>query len=234
LEGYPGSGRAGGRGRSVVEALGGQLFGAVAPELDLHEDLVAVALQGIQGDEGEAAVGDRFLVDGVLVELGGGRDGSLEQGAAPDQGDGSGAAVLAAPAADDVVVEVDLPAGVVLGEDAGEVGLGLEVAGVALLRLDVGDVAEELDCALGALGPGAAGDPDTAAPGTLREPVELAVGAYSLGQLTVLVAGLAEGSRQALGEAAVGNPLLGAVGVTGKPPYSPSVSRRSAAARSGG
>ena len=90
--------------------------------------------------------------------------------------------------------------------------LAWKSVGVALGGLHVGDVAEELDGALGALGPGAAGHPDPAAPGALREPVELAVGAHALGQLGELVAGRAERRRQALGEAPVGNPLLGAVG----------------------
>ena len=51
--------------RSGVEALGGELLGAAAPELDLHEDVVAVALEGVEGDQGEAALGDLFLVDGL-------------------------------------------------------------------------------------------------------------------------------------------------------------------------
>ena len=82
---------------------------------------------------------------------------SRTQGPAPDQGDGAGAAVLPAPAADDVVVEVDPPVRVVVGEDVGEVGLGLEVGGVAAGRLHVGDVAEQLQRPLGALGVGEQG-----------------------------------------------------------------------------
>ena len=86
--------------------------------------IVAVALEGVEGDQGEAVVGDLFLVDGLAVELGGGGDGAADEGAAPDEGDRAGAAVLAAPAADHVVVEVDFPVRVVLGEDVGEVGGG--------------------------------------------------------------------------------------------------------------
>ncbi len=87
-------------------------------------------------------VGDRLLVDRLQVQLGGGGDGTADQGAAPDQGDLAGAAVLAAPAADHVVVEVDPPVRVVLGEHVGEVGAGAEVGRLAALGQDVGDVAE--------------------------------------------------------------------------------------------
>ena len=66
------------------------------------------------------------------LQLGRGGDGAADQRPAPDQGDGAGAAVLAAPAADHVVVEVDPPVRVVLGEDVGEVGLGPEVGRLAL------------------------------------------------------------------------------------------------------
>ena len=45
--------------------------------------------------------------------------------------------------------------------------------GSPLGRLHVGDVAEQLQRPLGALGVGRAGDPDPAAPGALREPVDL-------------------------------------------------------------
>src|SRR5262245_16603792 len=93
---------------SGVEALRRNLLAAPVPELDLEVDVVAVALEGVEGDEGEAAVGDDFLVDGLQLELGPGRDGAGEEWAAPDQGDRAGAAVLASPTADHLVVEVDL------------------------------------------------------------------------------------------------------------------------------
>src|SRR5829696_145988 len=232
--------------RSVVEALRGELFRPVVPELHLHEDLVAVGLEGVQGYQREAAVGDRFLVDRLAVELGGGRDGPLEEGPPPDEGDGAGTAVLAPPAADHLVVEVDAPVGVVLGEDGGEVGSGAEAGGVAIGGLDIGDVAEHLDRSLAALGARGAGNPHPAAPGAPREPFELAVGAHPLGQLGERVAGGAELAGEALGEAAVRDPLLGAVGDEagdragirrhgGRRAYSaPAASRRSAAACSGG
>ena len=101
---------------------------------------------------------------------------------------------------------------VVLGEDVGEVGLRLQVAGVAALGLHVGDVAEELQRPVGPLGTGAAGDPDAPAPGALREPFELAAGLDPVGQVVDLVAGLAESAAEGFGEAPVRNPLLGAVG----------------------
>ena len=47
-----------------VEALGGELLRAAAPEPHLHEDVVAVGLQRVEGDQGEAVVDDNFLVDG--------------------------------------------------------------------------------------------------------------------------------------------------------------------------
>src|SRR6478735_12208689 len=109
-----------------VEGLGGEFVGAAAPELHFHEDLVAVSLEGVEGDQGEAVLRDRLLVDGLGLEHGGGGDGAADQRSAPDQGDRSGPPVLAAPAPDHVVVEVDPPVGVVLGEDVGEVGLGGE------------------------------------------------------------------------------------------------------------
>src|SRR4051812_31122082 len=191
---------------SVVEALRGQLFGSVGPDPNLHVDRVAIGLEGVEGEQGEATVGDDLLVDGLVIELGRRGDGTGHHRRPPDQGHGPGAAVLAAPTTDDVVVEVDLPVGVVLGEDVGEVGLGAQVARAATLGLDVGDMAEELELPLGPRGPGAAGDPDAAAPGPLGKPIDVAAGFDARGQLLVVVARLAKRSRELLGEAPVGIP----------------------------
>jgi hypothetical protein len=187
-------------------------LGFSAPELDLHEDVVAVALEGVEGDQGEALVGDRLLVDRLRVQLRGGRDRAADQGAAPYEGDGAGPPVLAAPAADHVVVQVDAPVRVVLGEDIGEVGGGAEAAGLVAGRLHVGDVAEQLQRALGAVGSCRAGHPDPPAPGALREPVELLRHLDSGWKVLQLRAGLPERLRQSLGKSPMRNPLLRAVG----------------------
>lgn len=50
-------------GALCVEALRSQLLRPPAPELDLHEDVVTVGLEGVEGEEGEAAVGDLLLVN---------------------------------------------------------------------------------------------------------------------------------------------------------------------------
>ena len=130
-----------------------------------------------------------FLVDGLGVELGGGGDGAADEGAAPDEGDGAGAAVLAAPAADHVVVEVDLPVRVVLGEDVGEVGLGLEVGWLAAGRQHVGDVAEQLQRPLR---PSA-----RAEPGTQTRPPQARSGNQSISAGTSTPAGRSSSSAQA-------------------------------------
>ena len=85
----------------------------------------------VDGDQREATVGDRGLVDRLAVELGGRGDRAADERQAPDQGDVAAAPAVGAPAADDVVVEVDLPVGVVVGGDVGEVGLRPQVGGLA-------------------------------------------------------------------------------------------------------
>src|ERR1700761_5407991 len=132
LGGGLGLGRIVGLVLAGVEALARQLQRPAGPQLHLHEDVVAVGLEGVEGDQAEAVADDLFLVDGRAVDLGGGSDGAADEGSSPDQGDRARAPVLAAPAADHVVVQVDFPVRVVLGEDVGEVGGGAEVGGVAL------------------------------------------------------------------------------------------------------
>src|SRR6188474_445385 len=195
-----------------VEALAGKLLSSAAPKLDLHEDLVSIALQRVQGDQGEAAVGDELLVDRLELQLCRCGHRALHEGATPDERHRAGAAVLAAPAADHLVVEVNAPVGVVLREHVGEVGCCLEVRWVATLGLYIGDLAEELELAVWAGDPGGARNPDPTAPRALWEPLQLLWRLCSLGQAGDPATCVAKALTQALGEAAVRDPLLRAVG----------------------
>jgi hypothetical protein len=69
------------------------------------------------------------LIDGQVRELCGDHRAAGDQRHTPHEGHVVGLALLAAPAADHVVVEVELPVGIGLGDLGGEVDLGLEVAG---------------------------------------------------------------------------------------------------------
>jgi hypothetical protein len=53
-----------------VEALGRQYVDGSVEQLDLAEDVVAEAVNGIDGNEGEAPVNDRRLVDWLALQLG--------------------------------------------------------------------------------------------------------------------------------------------------------------------
>src|SRR5919108_5614141 len=111
----------------VVEGLGGDLAQRAIPELDLEIEVVAEASHRVHGDEREAAILHRRLVEHLAVELGGRGDGTPDERPAPHQRDVATPISLRPPGADHVVGEVDLPIGVVLGGDAGEVGLGAQV-----------------------------------------------------------------------------------------------------------
>ena len=96
-----------------VEALRGELAHAAIPQLHRQEQVVAESVHGVDRDQREPPVGHRRLIDRLAVELGGDRDRAADQRQAPDQGDVAAAAAVGAPPADHVVVEVDLPVGVV-------------------------------------------------------------------------------------------------------------------------
>src|SRR4029078_366248 len=64
----------------VVEALDGELLALLAPYLDLEIELVREALHGIDGDHGEALIGDGRLVDHLRLELRGGTLRAAEHG----------------------------------------------------------------------------------------------------------------------------------------------------------
>ena len=116
-----------------VEALGGELADGAIPELDLEEEVVAEAVHRVDRDQREAPVGHRRLVERLAVELGRRGNRAADQRQPPDQRHVTAAAAVGAPAADHVVVDVDLPVGVVLGGDVGEVGLGAQVRRLAVV-----------------------------------------------------------------------------------------------------
>ena len=110
-----------------VERFGGELVAARVPELDLEE--IRTVVVGRQ--QREALVDQLTLIDRQVCELGGHDRAAGDQRHPPDERHLGGLALLASPRRDDVVIEVELPIGVLLGELGGEVGSGLEVAGSA-------------------------------------------------------------------------------------------------------
>src|SRR3712207_3278849 len=74
-------------------------------------------------EEGEPPVAQRALVGREVGELGGGDRAARDGRGAPDGRDRRHLAVLAAPGADDRVVEVELPLGVRGGGLLGDVGV---------------------------------------------------------------------------------------------------------------
>ena len=124
-----------------VERLVREL-GAAAVE-DLHVERVAAVVVG--REEREAALEQRALVDREVGQLAGHHGAAVDERAAPHERHGGGLALLAAPGADDLVAEVDLPVGIGLGRLRREVGDGVEVGRLlAVAAGRVADVAEEL------------------------------------------------------------------------------------------
>ena len=177
-----------------------------APELDLHEDVVAVGLECVERDQGEAVVGDLFLVDGLAVELRRGGDGTADQGAAPDQGDGARPPVLARQRPITSSLRSIFQSGLSSARTSVKSAVARKPTGSPSPRLDVGDVAEELERALVARAARRAGDPDPPAPGALREPVDLLRHRGPRGQVADPLEGLDEGLTQPRGEAPRGMP----------------------------
>ncbi len=187
----------------LVERLGRDLLAAAVPQLH-HEGVVAVV---VGREQGEPVLDEDALVDGQVGQLGG-DDGAARAAhrRAPDQGHGRLAPLLAAPDAHDLVAEVELPVRVAGRGLVGEVGDGLEVAGVALLVAgDERHVAEELVAAGGVHRGGHVGAP---VPGAVGVELDLA----GVAQLDALgVDAQARGEEllaQAIGPAAVGQELL--------------------------
>jgi hypothetical protein len=131
--------------RLCVEALGRDLAQHPIPQLDLDEEVVAEAADGVDPQEREPPLLHRALVEHLAVELGRGRDRPANHRQAPDQGDVAAALPLGAPRSDHVVGEVDLPIRVLVGGDVGEIGAGPHLARLALPRALEGDPAEVLE-----------------------------------------------------------------------------------------
>src|SRR4051794_14688837 len=189
-----------------VQRLARELMLAAVEEL--HDERVAAVVVG--GEEREAALDEDALVDDEVGQLGGRHHGALDHRPPPHERHLRGLALLAAPGADDVVGEVDLPVRVALGGVGGEVGLGVEVRRLlAVAARRVADVAEELVAVRGGDGrgherppvPRAVGVPDDVA--GLAELLALGVDAQALREELLL---------QALGPAAVGQQVLGRLG----------------------
>ncbi len=111
--------------------------------------------------------------------------------------------------ADDVVVEVELPVGVLLGGLRGEVGASLEVARRAARTLGEGDEPEQL---VAGRRPCDRGHVRAPAPAAIREPGDLA----RLAEIRVLGVELRAGGREVMAErvgpAAIRDGLLGRLG----------------------
>ncbi len=157
----------------VVEALRRDRAQAAVPEVDLQVELIAEARDGVDGDQGEAALLDGGLVEDLALELGGRREGAAHQRDAPDQGHLAAAAGVGRQ-----------PPITSSFRSIFQSGLSSTVTSVksALARRSVGsrprggrgDVAEVLDRA--ASGPGRARggrDVGALAPGALREPADV-------------------------------------------------------------
>ncbi len=160
----------------------------------------------IDRQQREAALVDGGLVEHLAVELGGDGERAADQRRPPDQRQLAAAAAVAAPGADDVVVEIDLPVGILGGGDVGEVGGCDHLAGLAVRLARERDMAEELGRdALDRLG---AGSDDrhvgAAAPGPLREVADRVEVGAGPGFLSVRRAGLRERGAEPFLPAPVG------------------------------
>jgi len=230
--------------RLVVEALGRHLAKLAVPEPDLEVELVAEAMDGIDGDEGEATLLDRRLVDHLAPELCGRSDRAADERQAPDQGHVAAAPAVRAPAPDHVVVEVYAPLRVLLGRDVREVRLRPDVARLGILLARERHPAEVLDRRVPAAAAG--GNVDSPTPGALRKPLDRRRIERRARLTGMRLAGRGERLAQPLAPAPVGPSLLRRIGDearegTGDRRHGrrqrigrqPSASRRSAAARSG-
>src|SRR4051812_25895060 len=142
----------------VVEGLARQLVAVLVEELDVEQ--VAAVVVGRQ--EREAPVAQLALVDDEVGQLRGRDDPAGHQRQAPDQRHRRHLGLLAAPRAHHLVVEVELPFGVLGGGLVRHVGLGAEGARLAALQRGAErDVADELQPARRRRG---GGDPRAAVP----------------------------------------------------------------------
>src|SRR5215211_6127585 len=221
------AGRSNPQGRStlVVEALGCDLTQRAVPELDLEIEVIPEAPHGVDGDEREAAVLHRGLVEHLVVELRRNGDRAAHQRKAPYQRDVAAALTIRAPGADHVVGDVDLPVWVVLGGDVGEVGVRAQVGGLAILGPFKRDPAEVLDrrrtrvfFSVAALRgyrlhrPAGRRHVDAPAPTAIREPLDRLAIEPCPGLAAVRITGLDEPLPKPLLEAPVWLSLLGRVG----------------------
>src|SRR5690242_17420026 len=88
----------------VVERLTGELLAAAGEDRDVE----GVAPVVVRREQGEAVLDEDALVDGQARQLGGGDRGAVDDRGTPDERHGSDVAVLAAPAAHDLLADVDL------------------------------------------------------------------------------------------------------------------------------
>ena len=105
------------------QRLGRELCAVAVPELDV--EVVAAVVVGRQ--QREPLLDERALVDRQVGQFGGDDRAAADHRHAPDQRDVGDVAVLALPAGDDLVVEVEVPVGVGVGGLGGEVRPGLEL-----------------------------------------------------------------------------------------------------------
>ena len=190
----------------LVERLARELVALAVVERDL-EVVLAV---GVGRDQREAVLGDRALVDGQPRQLGGHDGAAVDQRAAPDERHRGHLALLAAPAADDLLGQVHPPVGVVVGGDVGEVGPAVEVRRlVVLVARREGHVAVELEAGARA---GRDGDVGAPRPGAVGVVGQLAGLAEILALGVDLQAGGHELGLEGLGPAAVGQRALRRLG----------------------
>ena len=150
-----------------VERLAGELVAALAPQLDLEEVRPIV----VGRDQREAVLDQLRLVDREVRELGGHDRATGNQRHPPHERDLGLVALFAPPGSDHVVVEVELPVGVLLRQLSREIGSGSEFVR-SLLALAERDVTEQL---IAAGGSRHRGDVRASAVGPVREPRDLGV-----------------------------------------------------------
>src|SRR5689334_21448735 len=88
----------------VIQRLPGELLAATGEDGDVER----VAPVVVGREQREAVLDQDALVDGQAGELGGGDRGAVDHGRTPDERHRSDVALLAAPAADDLLADVDL------------------------------------------------------------------------------------------------------------------------------